>query len=261
MASSSHVRPRPRDQDRPARGAQRHQHGDRPAAARRVRGLRLRRGRQGGGAHRRHRRVLRGRQPAGPSPPPRQRAARADPPGAVEAGDRGDRGLVRGRRDGAGRVVRPARRRRGCPVRVPRTAVGRSPRRRGHLSPAPHRGPRSGTRPHPDRARAGRGRGCADGLRRPGGTRRHRPRRRASSWPGTSPRRRGRASSATAGPSTTASGSVWPTRSRTRTAWGARSSWRATSAPVSSASPSIGANDVAAKADPPAGVLGGDPVN
>ena len=102
-----------RDHDRPDRPtcrAQRDQHRDRAAPARRVPRVRGRPRREGRDPHRRRDGVLRGREPEGPPPPPAERAARAHSAAALEAGHRGDRRLVRRRRPRARVLVRPARR-------------------------------------------------------------------------------------------------------------------------------------------------------
>ena len=136
-------------------------------------GLRRRRLAARGGAHRRRAGVL-GRAPTCATSRGCATADRSGPTrlAAHQAGDRGDRGLVRGRWRGAGGVVRPPGGRRVGPHRLPRAALGRAAHRRRHLPPAADRRPRPSARPHPHRPGDRRRGGRADGLRQPGRARR-----------------------------------------------------------------------------------------
>ena len=79
-------------------------------------------------------------------------AARLHPPDAAEADDRRDLRLVPRRRLRARAVVRPADRRRGLDVRLPRAALGRAADRRRHPAPAADRRARARAGPDPHRA-------------------------------------------------------------------------------------------------------------
>ena len=145
-----------------------------------------------------------------------ERAARPDPPAALQAGHRRHRGLVRRRRLRAGRVVRPARVRRGRPLRLPRAALGRArwstaaptacPGSSAWAAPSTSSSPAaSSTPPRPTTSASPTG-SCPTATRWP-------PR---SPWPSRSPRSRGPASSTTGRRSTRASGSRPRRRARQR---------------------------------------------
>ena len=176
------------------------------------------------------------RQPPRPAPAARQRAARSDPTAALQAGDRGHRGLVRGRRCGAGGVVRPAGGGHVVADRLPRAALGRAADRRRHLPTAPDRRAGPGPRPDPhrpgDRHRGGR----ADGLPQPGRPRwrgaRHRDRAGRRDRVAPVAGRRERPPSVYAGLGRPPRGSASPSR----TSWAATRSSPTASATASPAS-------------------------
>ena len=100
-----------------------------------------------------------------------------------QAGDRRHRGTGRRRRTRARAVVRPPRRRRGRRARRLLPALRGAARRPRHDQPAPSDRPQPGDRPDPHRSRRRRRRGRAHRPRQPG----HRPRRRRSPRPSSSP--------------------------------------------------------------------------
>ena len=153
-----------------------------------------------------------------------------------QAGDRRHRGLVRGRRRGAGGVVRPAGGGRVRPHRLPRAPLGRAAHRRRHLPAAADRRPRPGPRPHPHRPGDRRRGGGADGVRHPGRARRRGPRDRGRAGRrdrGVPVARRGERPPVA---STPASASASTRRSPSRTSSAARRSSPTASARASAAS-------------------------
>ncbi|CAA9498329.1 MAG: Enoyl-CoA hydratase @ Enoyl-CoA hydratase EchA5, partial [uncultured Solirubrobacterales bacterium] len=154
---------------RPPRAPQRRRRSHRRAAGRRGRALRGRRRSARARPHRRGRGgLLRRRGPQGhrvvrAAPHAPRGTARLHPADPLEAGDRGDLGLVPGRRARTRSVVRPARGDRRIDPRLPGAALRSAPDRRRHPAAAAARRPRSRPRHDPHRSHGRRRGGPRDG--------------------------------------------------------------------------------------------------